>query len=222
MKRVMDTKPQIPVFDSPAYKLLSRGSQALSDVELLSLFMGENVELARTAMLFNFQSWRELFLADEEDFKALGVSQMTYAQLRAVLEICQRWLGEKVCRGEPMTDPDAVRFYLSSRLRDLPSERFCVLFMDNRHRMIAFEELFNGTIDGASVHPREVVKRCLHHNAAAVIFAHNHPSGVPEPSQADERITRRLKETLHLIDVRVLDHFVVGDSIVSMAERGML
>lgn len=222
MKRVMDTKPQIPVFDSPAYKLLSRGSPALSDVELLSLFMGENVELARTAMLFNFQSWRELFLADEEDFRALGVSQMTYVQLRAMLEICQRWLGEKVSRGEIMTDPAAVRLYLSSRLRDLPSERFCVLFLDNRHRMIAFEELFNGTIDGASVYPREVVKRCLHHNAAAVIFAHNHPSGVPEPSQADERITQRLKEALRLIDVHVLDHFVVGDSLVSMAERGLL
>jgi DNA repair protein RadC len=94
--------------------------------------------------------------------------------------------------------------------------------MDNRHRMIAFEELFNGTIDGASVHPREVVKRCLHHNAAAVIFAHNHPSGVPEPSQSDERITQKLKEALHLIDVRVLDHFVVGDAVVSFAERGLL
>ena len=222
MKTAMDVKPQIPVFDTPAYKLLGRGSHALSDAELLSLFMGENVELARSTLLFNFQSLRELFLADEEDFRALGVSQMTYVQLRAVLELCQRWLGEKLQRGEPLSDPDAVRFYLSSRLRDLPSERFCVLFMDNRHRMIAFEELFNGTIDGASVHPREVVKRCLHHNAASVIFAHNHPSGVPEPSLADERITQKLKDALALIDVRVLDHFVVGDSVVSFAERGLL
>ncbi|MCB1639180.1 MAG: DNA repair protein RadC [Thiothrix sp.] len=121
-----------------------------------------------------------------------------------------------------MSDPDLVRQYLSSRLRDLPSERFCVLFMDNRHQVIAFEELFNGTIDSASVYPREVVKRCLYHNAAAVIFAHNHPSGIPEPSQADERITRKLIDALQLIDVRVLDHFVVGDTLVSFAERGLL
>ena len=125
-------------------------------------------------------------------------------------------------RGDPLSDPDAERYYLTAKLRDYRSEVFACLFLDNRHRVIQYEEMFHGTIDGASVHPREVVRRALHHNAAAVIFAHNHPSGVAEPSQADERITQKLKDALHLIDVRVLDHFVIGDSVVSFAERGML
>ena len=125
-------------------------------------------------------------------------------------------------RGDALTDPDAVRFYLVSKLRDYRFEVFACLFLDNRHRVIQFEELFRGTIDSASVHPREVVRRCLFHNAAAVIFAHNHPSGIAEPSQSDERITQKLKDALQLIDVRVLDHFVVGDTVVSFAERGLL
>jgi len=117
----------------------------------------------------------------------------------------------------------ATRRYLTSRLRHQPHEVFACLFLDNRHRMIRYEELFHGTIDGASVHPRQVVRRALHHNAAALIFAHNHPSGVAEPSRADEQITRRLKDALGLIDVRVLDHFVIGDGqAVSFAERGLL
>ena len=115
-----------------------------------------------------------------------------------------------------------MRFYLVSKLRDYRFEVFACLFLDNRHRVIQFEELFRGTIDSASVHPREVVRRCLFHNAAAVIFAHNHPSGIAEPSQSDERITQKLKDALQLIDVRVLDHFVVGDTVVSFAERGLL
>lgn len=212
----------LPLFDSPTYKLLTHGIESLSDTEILSLFMGENVERARTTLLFNFQSLRELFMATADDFAVLGVSQQTWVQLQAALELSRRWLKEKLQRGDPLTDPDAVRYYLSARLRDLKAEKFCVLFLDTRHRVIAIEDLFNGTIDGASVHPREVVRRCLSHNAAAVIFAHNHPSGVPEPSPADERITQKLKDALQLIDVRVLDHFVVGDSVVSFAERGLL
>ena len=109
-----------------------------------------------------------------------------------------------------------------ARLRDNPAEVFACLFLDNRHRVIAYEELFRGTIDGASVHPREVVKRALHFNTAAVILAHNHPSGIAEPSQADERITQRLKDALALVDIRLLDHMIIGDDVVSFAERGLL
>jgi len=121
-----------------------------------------------------------------------------------------------------LSSPEDTRAFLVLQLRDNPSEVFAALFLDNRHRVIAFEELFHGTIDGASVHPREVVKRSLYHNAAALILAHNHPSGMAEPSQADQRITQRLKEALALVDVRVLDHIVIGDKLVSFAERGLL
>lgn len=212
----------LPLFESPTHKLLSKGVQSLSDTEIVSLFMGENTELARKTLLFNFQSLRELFNADADDFEVLGVSQTSFVQLQAVLELSRRYLSERLQRGDMLADPETVRQYLSSRLRDLKAERFCVAFLDNHHRLIAFEDLFHGTIDGASVYPREVVRRSLHHNAAAVIFAHNHPSGIAEPSQADERITRELKSALALIDVRVLDHFIVGDRVVSMAERGAL
>ena len=150
------------------------------------------------------------------------MGEAKYVQLQAVLEMSRRYLAEKLRRGDPLNDPDAVRFYLTSKLRDYRFEVFSCLFLDTRHRVIEYEELFKGTIDGASVHPREVVRRALYHNAAAVIFAHNHPSGVAEPSQADERITGKLKDALNLIDVRVLDHFVIGDQVVSFAERGLL
>ncbi|MGH8415149.1 MAG: RadC family protein, partial [Gammaproteobacteria bacterium] len=154
---------------------------------------------------------------------AHGLGPAKYAQLQAVLEMARRHLGETLQRGEPLTDPAATRQYLITRLRDLPQEVFCCLYLDNRHRVIAFEELFHGTLDGASVHPREVLRKALGHNAAAIIFAHNHPSGVAEPSDADRRLTQRLKEALALVDIRVLDHFVVGDGkAVSFAERGLL
>ena len=180
------------------------------------------VDLARE-LLQNFGSLRQLFDADAQKFCAThGMGEAKYVQLQAVLEMSRRYLAEKLKRGDPLTDPDAVRHYLTSKLRDYRFEVFACLFLDNRHRVIQYEELFRGTIDGASVHPREVVRRALYHNAAAIIFAHNHPSGVAEPSQADERITQKLKEALQLIDVRVLDHFVIGDHIVSFAERGLL
>jgi len=132
-------------------------------------------------------------------------------------------LRERVNRGEPLTDPAAVKRWLVTRLSEYPREVFCVIFMDNRHRVIAFEELFHGTLDGCSVHPREVVKEALEHNAAAVIFAHNHPSGIAEPSNADRRLTQRLKDALALVDIRTLDHFVIGGiEAVSFAERGLL
>jgi DNA repair protein RadC len=146
-----------------------------------------------------------------------------YAQLQAALEMSRRYLRERLEREASLTSPEQTRNYLQSRLRSYPYEVFACLFLDNRHRVIEYEELFRGTIDGASVHPREVVRRALHHNAAAAILAHNHPSGVTEPSAADTRITQRLKEALALVDVRLLDHFIIGDGVpASLAELGLL
>ncbi len=144
-------------------------------------------------------------------------------QLKAILELSRRHLLSTLQRGDALTSPAETRHYLSAQLRHREHEVFACLFLDNRHRVLGYEELFFGTIDGASVHPREVVRRCIAHNAAAVILAHNHPSGVAEPSRSDEEITRRLKEALILVDVRVLDHMVVGDGdITSLAERGLI
>ena len=152
-----------------------------------------------------------------------GLGTAKYVQLQAGLEMARRYLAERLVRGDALTSPQDTRDFLMARLRGYPHEVFACLFLDNRHRMLSFEELFSGTIDGASVHPREIVKRALSHNAAAVILAHNHPSGVAEPSRADEMLTRRLKDALALIDVRTLDHIVIGDGeAVSFAERGLL
>ena len=137
-----------------------------------------------------------------------GLGPVAWCRVQAALEIGRRYLDSELREGEALTDPDASARYLKSRLTAYPYEVFACLFLDNRHRVIAFEELFRGTIDGASVHPREVVRHCLAHNAAAVIFAHNHPSGVAEPSAADRAITLRLRDALALVDIRVLDHFV--------------
>lgn len=218
-----------PAADRPREKLLRKGPQSLSEAELLAIFLrtgmrGKSaVDLARE-MLKEFGSLRSLLGADEKDLCALpGMGPAKYAQLQAALEMARRHLGESLERGKPLTDPAATRKYLTARFRDTPYEVFACLHLDNRHRVIAFEELFRGTIDGASVHPREVVRQALRHNAAALIFAHNHPSGVAEPSDADRRLTTRLKDALALVDVRVLDHFVVGDGeVASFAERGWL
>jgi DNA repair protein RadC len=140
-----------------------------------------------------------------------------------VLELSRRYLHQALVRGDPLESPEATRQYLKSALRDHSNEVFACLFLDTRHRVIAFEELFYGTIDGATVYPRVVAEKALRHGAAALIVAHNHPSGIGEPSLADQAITRRLKDALALLDIRLLDHFVVGDGApVSMAARGML
>jgi len=219
---------QWPADERPREKLLARGAFALSDAELLAIFLRTGVkgksavDLARE-LLTQFGDLRGLLSADQVRFCAgKGLGTAKFVQLQAVLEIARRHLLETVKRGDPLTNPADTRNYMAMRLRDHAYEVFAALFLDNRHRMIAFEELFSGTIDGASVHPREVVRKALQHNAAAVIFAHNHPSGVAEPSAADRHITQRLKDALALIDVRVLDHIVVGDDIVSFAERGLL
>lgn len=217
-----------PAAERPREKLLERGPEALSDAELLAIFLRTGVagksavDLARD-LLHHFGGLRLLLQAEPDVFcSARGLGRAKFAQLQAVLEMSRRHLAETLKRGEAITSPAATRAFLASRLRDSPYEIFSCLFLDNRNRMLAYEEMFRGTIDGASVHPREVVRRVIQHNAAAVIFAHNHPSGVAEPSRADEAITRRLQDALALIDVRVLDHVIVADEIVSFAERGLL
>jgi len=217
-----------PMEERPREKLLAQGSESLTDAELLAIFLrtgtrGKTAVDLSNDLLVGFNGLRQLLMADQQAFcKHHGLGTAKYAQLQAVLEMARRYLTQGLQRGDSLTSPQETRQFLSSQLRDYKHEVFAVLFLDQRHRVIEFEEMFRGTIDGASVYPREVVKKALEHNAAAVIFAHNHPSGVAEPSQSDERITQRLKEALGLVDIRVLDHFVVGDDVVSFAERGLL
>jgi DNA repair protein RadC len=218
-----------PEGERPREKLLHKGAASLSEAELLAIFLRVGVkgksalDLARE-MLKEYGGLRALLSASQDELcTTSGMGPAKYAQLQAGLEMARRHLGEALERGNPLTDPAATRKYLLAKLRDMPHEVFACLHPDNRHRVIRFEELFRGTIDGASVHPREVVRAALKHNAAALIFAHNHPSGVAEPSDADRRLTRRLTDALALVDIRVLDHFVVGDGdMVSFAERGWL
>jgi len=175
-------------------------------------------------LLQEYGGLRPLLEASQSEFcRGFGLGAAKYAHLQAVLEIGRRHLFASLKEGDLLTSPELVRRYLSAQLRHQPHEIFAVLFLDNQHRLIAYDELFYGTIDGASVYPREVVKKALARNAAAAILAHNHPSGVAEPSQADQRITARLQEALNLVGVRVIDHLVVGDNqVISFAERGLL
>jgi len=218
-----------PAAERPREKLLARGAHALSDAELLAVLLGcgtrgqSALELART-LIARFGSLRTLLTAEpRRTLAASGIGPARYAILQAAVELTRRHFREALRLGPPLAAPEATRTFLIAQLRDKPYEVFCCLYLDNRHRLIAFEELFRGTIDRAGVHPREVLRQTLLHNAAAVIFAHNHPSGVLEPSQADELITRRLKEALALMDVRVLDHFIIGDGVCySFSEHGLL
>ncbi|KPK59367.1 MAG: hypothetical protein AMJ59_11405 [Gammaproteobacteria bacterium SG8_31] len=221
--------PSWPIAERPREKLVEHGPQALSDAELLAIVLRSGtpgataLALARE-LLVRFSGLRGLFSADAETvFATPGIGPGKYAQIHASLELARRCLAEPLRRGAVLEGPAAVRDMLQARLQDRPYEVFCCLFLDNRNRVIRLEELFRGTIDGASVHPREVVRQALACNAAAVILAHNHPSGIAEPSQADEFITRRLRGALALVDIRVLDHLVIGDgTAVSFAERGLL
>jgi DNA repair protein RadC len=218
-----------PDGERPREKLLERGAHALSDAELLAVLLGSGVrgrsalELART-LISEFGSLRALLSAERARLtRQRGIGPARYATLNAALELARRHFREALRIGPALASPEATRTFLLAQLRDRPYEVFCCLYLDNRHRLIAFEELFRGTIDRAGVHPREVLRQTLLHNAAAVILAHNHPSGVLEPSQADELITRRLKEALSLLDVRVLDHFIIGDGVCySFSEHGLL
>ena len=218
-----------PAAERPREKLLEHGSASLSDAELLAIFLRTGVsgksavDLARH-LITEFGSLRALLEADLRAFcRQLGLGPAKFSQLQAVLEMRRRHLAERLRRESALESPQAVRDYFKALLRHEPHEVFGCLFLDTRHRMLAFEVLFRGSIDSASVYPRQVVKRALAHNAAAVIFCHNHPSGISEPSQADRTLTRRLIQALDLIEVRVLDHFIVGDGQpLSMVERGWM
>lgn len=218
-----------PEPERPREKLLSRGPASLSDAELLAIFLRTGVrgttavDLGRE-LIARFGGLRPMLMVSKGDLCSVhGLGATKYVQLQAALELGRRFLEAEMKRTDPLTCPEDTRRFLSAHLRSLPYEVFACVFLDNRHRVIAFEELFRGTIDGAQVYPREVVKRTLAHNAAAVIFAHNHPSGVAEPSRADEALTRRLQEALALVEVRVLDHVIIGEgALVSLAERGLI
>ncbi len=220
---------QWPISERPRERLLNHGAQSLSDAELLAIFLRTGcrgrtaVDLARD-LLATFGGLRGLLAGDQRTLtSAPGMGPAKYAQLRAVMELAQRHLHSEMVRDLSLESPTASRRYLKAWLRDQPAEVFAGVFLDNRHRVIATEALFQGTIDSAFVHPREVVRRCISHNAAAIIVAHNHPSGIAEPSAADRQITNRLREALALIDVRLIDHLVIGDAqTVSFVERGWL
>ena len=218
-----------PAAERPREKLLQRGPESLSDAELLAIFLrtgtaGRNaIELGRDLLDQHGGLRACLDLPPARLKTCRGLGTATTALLLAALELGRRYLLADLQRGNALTNPEATRRFLQAQLRGYPHEVFACLFLDNRHRVIEYEALFRGTIDGASVHPREVVKAALGHNAAAVILAHNHPSGISEPSQADLHLTRRLREALGLVDIRVLDHLVIGDGEpVSFAERGLL
>ncbi len=213
----------------PREKLIQAGAASLSDLELLMIFLrtgtpGRSVTLVATELLKQCGGIGGLLDADFDKVTSVpGVGIAKYAELQACLELVGRYLESQCRRGDTITDPNLTRRFLKSRLRHRRREVFAVLLLDNQHRLIAYEELFLGTINGASVHPREVVKLALDRHAAAVIFAHNHPSGVTEPSAADRRITERLRSALGLVDINVLDHMIVGEGeVLSFAERGLL
>lgn len=218
-----------PSTERPREKLLAQGAGSLSDAELLAIFLGSGlrgrdaVQTARELLQRHGPLRRLLDCSARELARLPGLGPARACALSAALELGQRHLAADLERGAAMTDPLAAGRYFAQRLRPRPHEVFAALFLDTRHRALAFEELFNGTIDGAEVHPREVVRRALAHNAAAVIVGHNHPSGNPDPSAADRAVTVRLREALALVQVRLLDHFVIGDGPpVSLAARGWL
>jgi len=218
-----------PEDQRPRERLIKHGAAILSDAELLAVFLrvgvaGKSaVDLARD-MVQHFGSLNGLFAASLNDFSKLnGLGPAKYAQLQAVLELAKRSLSEELQAGVTLSSPQAVKQYLQLLLGGKAYESFAVLFLDVKNRLIACEELFRGTLTHTSVYPREIVKVALAHNAASVILAHNHPSGTPEPSAADHTLTQALKQALALIDVRVLDHFVVaGKHVYSFTEQEQL
>ncbi|MDP5188707.1 RadC family protein [Rheinheimera baltica] len=218
-----------PASERPREKLLDRGAMALSDAELLAIFLRtgiagtDAVTLARQ-LLSQFGSLRHLLGASQADFcSAKGLGEAKFVQLQAVLELSKRYLQQQIQRETVFSEPAAVKRYLQHAISGEQREVFLLLYLDSQHRLIKAEPLFSGTIDASPVYPRIVVQQALAHNAAAVILAHNHPSGVAEPSRADKAITERLVQALMLVDIKVLDHFIVGDAdVISFAERGWL
>ena len=219
----------LPPEARPREKLLARGPEALADAELLALLLrtgiqGTPVLQLAQQLLDQFGGWHGLLHARVADLKGIkGLGPAKQAEIAAVLEIARRSLHSELAQRPVFDAPEAVRRYLSLQLGGLGHEVFAVLFLDAQHRLIALEEMFRGTLTQTSVYPREVVKRGLALGAASVILAHNHPSGVAEPSRADELLTQALQSALNLVDIRVLDHFVVGmGEVISMAERGQI
>ena len=224
------TFKDLPLEMRPREKLVARGASALGDVELLALLLrtglpGKNVLQLAQEVLDRFRGLAGLLSASLDDLKTVkglgGTAKR--AELSAVLEIARRAMAERLKEREVFESPDAVGLYLQMQLGSRPHEVFAIMFLDVQHRLIAFEELFRGTLTQTSVYPREVVMRALHHHASALILAHNHPSGGIEPSRADELLTQTLKAALSLVDVRVLDHVIVGDGrTLSMASKGLI
>lgn len=218
-----------PADERPREKLMQKGAEALSDAELLAIFLrvgvvGKSaVDLARD-LLLHFGSLNAIFSANAKEIAAVhGMGVSKYCQLQAIFEMSRRALAEELKQKDVLKSPKQVRDYLSLKLGSAQREVFLVLFLDAQNRIQAQENLFEGTLTQASVYPREVVKRALFHNAASVIFAHNHPNGLAEASQADKQLTQALKSALALLDIRVLDHFVVaGNDTISFAEQGLL
>ena len=218
-----------PDGERPREKLLRHGASRLSDAELLAIFLRSGrpghsaLDLARE-ILSDFGGFRPLLTADFNRFcRVSGLGPAKFSLLQACVELNCRLISEKMTAGSVLDSPAAARAYFQSRLQDRRREIFACMYLDNRHRVLDYQEPFLGTINGATVHPREIVRQALEKNAAALLVAHNHPSGISEPSEADKHITRRLKEALALIDVRLLDHLVIGNGeIVSFSERGLL
>lgn len=218
-----------PATERPREKLLHQGPAALSDAELLAIFLrtgcaGKSaVDLARE-LLRNFDGLRPLLEADQIAFcQAKGLGSAKFAQLQAVLEMGRRHLRASLGQRDIFKHADQVKAFLMSQLRHLQRETFAVIYLDSQHALLSFEEMFVGSVSSAEVHPREVAKRALQHNAAAVILAHNHPSGLAHPSQADRRLTDTLCEALSLFEIRVLDHMIIGDEeVCSMAQMGWI
>jgi DNA repair protein RadC len=214
---------------APRRKLQKAGAATLSEAELLAVILqrgqdaGPALDLS-DRLLARFGGLRRLLQTEQRSLASeAGIGSVRLCILKALPELARRYFEQSLPVGQAIRSPADTEAFLMARLRDLPHELFCCLYLDNRHRVLAFEELFRGTIDGTSVYPREVVKQALKVNAAAVILAHNHPSGIAEPSQADERITRRVKSALELVDIRLLDHLVIGDgSSTSLASRGLI
>jgi len=215
--------------ERPRERLLAKGAESLSDAELIAIFLRTGVkgrsalDIARE-LLARFGSVSALFAADARALSGMtGLGDAKCAQLVAVMEVARRALRETMSRGNALSSPRTVRDFLRLKLQDRPHEVFAAVFLDAQNRVLAVEELFRGTLTQTSVYPREVVKRALHFNAAALIFAHNHPSGIAKPSRSDEALTQALKQALALVDVKVLDHFVIGGgAAMSFAERGLL
>ena len=219
----------LPVAARPREKLLAQGAAALADAELLALLLrtgirGRGVLQLAQQVLDEFQGFGGLMHAGAAELKRVkGLGPAKRSELVAVMEMARRALAGQLAATPVFDSPAMVKDYVGLKLAHLPHEVFAVLFLDSQHRLLALEEMFRGTLNQTSVYPREVLRRALAHNAGAVILAHNHPSGLAEPSRADEFLTQTLKSALALVDVRVLDHLVVGrGQVVSFAERGLL